>query len=73
MWVSEPLMIVSTADILVLHSTEVAHIYPQVVLPISHGVDQTILETCSQMLWIKNKATQMLMVKALHPSKHYLP
>jgi hypothetical protein len=43
-------MIVSTADILVLHSTEVAHIYPQVVLPISHGVDQTILETCSQML-----------------------
>jgi hypothetical protein len=31
------------------------------------------LVTCSQMLRVKNKATQMLMVKDLHPSKHYLP
>jgi hypothetical protein len=31
-------MTVSTADIPVLHSTEVAHLYPQVVLPIYHGV-----------------------------------
>jgi hypothetical protein len=35
---SEPLMTVSTADIPVLHSAEVAHLYPQVVLPICHGV-----------------------------------
>jgi hypothetical protein len=34
-------MTVSTASIPVLHSTEVAHLYPQVVLPICHGVDQT--------------------------------
>jgi hypothetical protein len=34
-------MTVSMNDILVLHSTEVAHLYPQVVLPICHGVDQT--------------------------------
>jgi hypothetical protein len=34
-------MTVSTASITVLHSTEVAHLYPQVVLPICHGVDQT--------------------------------
>jgi hypothetical protein len=34
-------MTVSTADIPVLHSTEVAHLYPQVVLPICHEVDQT--------------------------------
>jgi hypothetical protein len=27
---------------------------------------------CSQMLYIKNKATQSLMIKDLHPSKHYL-
>jgi hypothetical protein len=31
-------MTVSTADIPVLHSTEVAHLYPQVVLPICRGV-----------------------------------
>jgi hypothetical protein len=31
-------MTVSTADILVLHSAVVAHLYPQVVLPICHGV-----------------------------------
>jgi hypothetical protein len=31
-------MTVSTASILVLHSSEVAHLYPQVVLPIFHGV-----------------------------------
>jgi hypothetical protein len=35
---SKPLMTVSRADILVLHSAEVAHLYPQVVLPICHGV-----------------------------------
>jgi hypothetical protein len=34
-------MTVSTADISVLHSAEVAHLYPQVVLPICHGVDWT--------------------------------
>jgi hypothetical protein len=34
-------MTVSTASIPVLHSVEVAHLYPQVVLPIFHGVDQT--------------------------------
>jgi hypothetical protein len=26
----------------------------------------------SQMLYIKNKATQLLMIKDLHPLKHYL-
>jgi hypothetical protein len=34
-------MTVSTAHIPVLHSIEVAHLYPQVVLPICHGVDRT--------------------------------
>jgi hypothetical protein len=34
-------MTVSTASIPVLHPVEVAHLYPQVVLPIYHGVDQT--------------------------------
>jgi hypothetical protein len=34
-------MTVSTANIPVLHSAEVAHLYPQVVLPICHVVDQT--------------------------------
>jgi hypothetical protein len=33
MWGSELIMIVSTADILVLHSAEVAHLYPQDVFP----------------------------------------
>jgi hypothetical protein len=33
-------MTVSTASIPVLHSAEVAHLYPQVVLPICHRVDQ---------------------------------
>jgi hypothetical protein len=28
---------------------------------------------CSRMLYIKNKATQMLMIRDLRPSKHYLP
>jgi hypothetical protein len=41
MWVFELLMTMSTASIPVLHSTEVAHIYPQVVLPFCHGVDRT--------------------------------
>jgi hypothetical protein len=31
-------MIVSTPDIPVLHSAEVAHLYSQVLLPICHGV-----------------------------------
>jgi hypothetical protein len=31
-------MTVSTADIPVLHSGEVVHLYPQVMLPICHGV-----------------------------------
>jgi hypothetical protein len=34
-------MTVSTTDIPVLHSAEVAHLYPQVVLPICHGVVRT--------------------------------
>jgi hypothetical protein len=34
-------MTVSTTSIPVLHSAEVAHLYPQVVLPICHGLDQT--------------------------------
>jgi hypothetical protein len=31
-------MTVSMADIPILHSTKVAHLYPQVVLPICHEV-----------------------------------
>jgi hypothetical protein len=31
-------MTVSTTDIPVLHSAEVAHLYPQVMLPICHEV-----------------------------------
>jgi hypothetical protein len=31
-------MTVSTTDIPVLHYAEVAHLYPQVILPIYHGV-----------------------------------
>jgi hypothetical protein len=31
-------MTVSMADILVLHSAEVGHLYPQVMLPICHRV-----------------------------------
>jgi hypothetical protein len=38
MYGSEPLLTVSTTDIPVLHSAEVAHLYPQVMLPIYHGV-----------------------------------
>jgi hypothetical protein len=30
-------MTVSTTDIPILHSAEVTHLYPQVVLPIFHG------------------------------------
>jgi hypothetical protein len=33
-------MTVSTADIPILHSAEVTHLYPQAVLPICHGVDR---------------------------------
>jgi hypothetical protein len=32
-----------------------------------------MLVTRSQMLWIKNKATQLLIVRDLRPPKHYLP
>jgi hypothetical protein len=32
------LMTVSMADILALHSAEVAHLYPQVMLPICQGI-----------------------------------
>jgi hypothetical protein len=33
-----------------------------------------LLGTCSQMLWVKNKATQkMLNDEVLRPSKHYFP
>jgi hypothetical protein len=35
--------------------------------------EDKVLVTCSQMLRVKNKATQVLMVKDLRPSKHYLP
>jgi hypothetical protein len=31
-----------------------------------------MLVTCSQILYIKNKTTQLLMVKDLRPSKHYV-
>jgi hypothetical protein len=34
-------MTVSTSDIPILYSAEVAHLCPEVVLPICHGVDQT--------------------------------
>jgi hypothetical protein len=34
-------MTASMASIPVLHSAEVAHLYPQVMLPICHGVDRT--------------------------------
>jgi hypothetical protein len=35
---------------------------------------RVVLGTCSQMLWVKNKATQkMLNIKILRPSKHYFP
>jgi hypothetical protein len=30
-----------------------------------------MLATCSQMLWVNNKATQLLIIKDLRPSKHY--
>jgi hypothetical protein len=32
-----------------------------------------MLITCSRMLQVKNKATQLLMIKDFRPSKHYLP
>jgi hypothetical protein len=31
-----------------------------------------IIGPCSRMLYIKNKATQLLTIKDLRPSKHYL-
>jgi hypothetical protein len=30
-----------------------------------------VLVTCSQTLWVKNKATQLIIIKDLRPSKHY--
>jgi hypothetical protein len=44
-------MIVSTADIPVLHSTEVADLYPQVVLPICHRVVQTPYTSTKEARW----------------------
>jgi hypothetical protein len=38
MWGFELLMTMSTTSIPVLHSAEVAHLYPQVMLPICQGV-----------------------------------
>jgi hypothetical protein len=35
-----PLVSVSTADISILHSAEVVHLYPQVVIPICHHLYQ---------------------------------
>jgi hypothetical protein len=37
-----------------------------------HCRDAPLLSTCSQMRWVKNKATQLLIIKDLRPSKHYL-
>jgi hypothetical protein len=44
-----------------------------IVLFLRRLVVALLLVTCSQMLWVKNKATQMLMIKNLRPSKHYFP
>jgi hypothetical protein len=30
-----------------------------------------MLATCSQMLWVRNKATQLLIIKDLRASRHY--
>jgi hypothetical protein len=32
-----------------------------------------MLVTCSQILYVKNKATQLIIVRDLCPPKHYLP
>jgi hypothetical protein len=40
MWVSEPLITVSTADIPILHSAEVVYLYPQVAL---RGLSKVLL------------------------------
>jgi hypothetical protein len=42
MCVSELLMTVSTTSIPVLHSVEVRHLYPQVMLPICQGTTNPI-------------------------------
>jgi hypothetical protein len=42
-------MTVSTTDIPVLHSAEIAHIYPQVMLPIYHGVVQTLYTSTEEV------------------------
>jgi hypothetical protein len=43
-------MTVSTTDILVLYSTEVAHLYPQVMLPIYRGCIVGFIINCDLFL-----------------------
>jgi hypothetical protein len=40
--------------------------------PSREGAKTGLLVTCSRMLWIKNKATQLLIIMDLHLPKHYL-
>jgi hypothetical protein len=47
------------------HATLVAHLQ-------NINKSYYLLVTCSQMLWIKNKATQLLKSKDLRPLEHYL-
>jgi hypothetical protein len=45
-------------------------------LPMQSMDDKYVVDgvgPCSQMLYIKNKATQLLTIRDLRPSKHYLP
>jgi hypothetical protein len=35
------------------------------------SLNRSLLVTCSQMLWIKNKETQLFSIKDLHLPKHY--
>jgi hypothetical protein len=37
-----------------------------------HLKGTTIVGPCSQMLYIKNKTTRLLIIRDLRPSKHYL-
>ena len=50
-----PLMTVSTANLLVLHSVEVAHLYPQVVSPMSPEVASLLNISFSEWLGIQNE------------------